>query len=131
MNKVFFIGNLTRDAELTQTSSGISVCRFDLAVGRNYADADGNRETDFFKCTAWRGLAETIAKYCKKGNKIAIVGSIQLRDYEDNKGIKRTAVDVIVNDVEFLTPKTSEETQTGTKKPTLQPMDDGLDDIPF
>ena len=130
MNKVFFIGNLTRDPELTNSASGISMCRFSLAVGRNYADANGERQTDFFNCTAWRGLGETIAKYCKKGNKIAIVGSIQLRDYEDNKGIKRTAIDVIVNDVEFLTPKASEESQTERKKPTLQPMDDDSD-IPF
>lgn len=130
MNKVFFIGNLTRDPELTNSASGISMCRFSLAVGRNYADANGERQTDFFNCTAWRGLGETIAKYCKKGNKVAIVGSIQLRDYEDNKGIKRTAVDIIVNDVEFLTPKASEEAPPESKKPTLQPMDDD-DDIPF
>lgn len=127
-NKCFFIGNLTRDPELTQTSSGVSVCRFTLAVGRDYKDVNGNRETDFFNCTAWRGLGETIGKYCKKGNKVCVIGSVQLREYEDNNGVKRNAVDIIVNDVEFLTPKASSEETP--KKPTLTPMDDD-GDIPF
>ncbi len=130
MNKVFFIGNLTRDPELTQTSSGVSVCRFSLAVSRPYADADGNRETDFFNCTAWRGLGETISKYCKKGNKVMVGGHIQLRNYEDNQGVKRQAVDIIVQDVEFLTPKSSDEQPAAKQKPTLQAMDDDSD-IPF
>lgn len=106
MNKVFFIGNLTRDPELSETSSGIALCRFSLAVQRPYTQ-NSERQTDFFNCTAWRGLAETVAKYCKKGNKVAITGSVQLRSYEDNEGIKRTAVDIIVSDCEFLTPKSA------------------------
>lgn len=137
MNKVFFIGNLTRDPELTETPSGIAVCRFSIAVNRDYTDAEGNRQTDFFNCTAWRGLGETIARYCKKGNKVMVGGSIQLRSYEDNDGIKRQAIDVIVNDVEFLTPKAREEDDyeepqppKKKKKPTLTPMDDDSD-IPF
>lgn len=132
MNKVFLIGNLTRDPELTKTASGIAVCRFSLAVSRNYTNEDGERQTDFFNCTAWRGLAETIGKYTKKGKKVAVVGSVQLREYEDNNGIKRTAVDIIVNDVEFLSPKEAEDEAESVKpkKPTLQPMDDDSD-IPF
>ena len=132
MNKVFLIGNLTRDPELTQTPSGVAVCRFSIAVGRNYADANGERQTDFFECTAWRGLGETVAKYCKKGNKVSVVGSIQMRNYEDNKGVKRTAVDVIVQDVEFLTPKAASEFDEPAPKgkPTLTACDD-TDDIPF
>lgn len=116
MNQVFLIGNLTQDPELKSTSSGISVCRFSLAVSRKYSDASGERQTDFFNCTAWRSLGETIAKYCKKGNKVMVGGSIELRNYEDNNGIKRTAVDIIVNDVEFLTPKTNDETPAQKKK---------------
>lgn len=133
MNKVFLIGNLTRDPELKQTSSGVSVCRFAIAVQRDYASQDSERQTDFFECTAWRGLGETIARYTKKGKKVAIGGTIQLRNYEDNQGIKRTAVDIIVQDVEFLSPKDNAESdapRTSQKKPTLQPMD-GDDDIPF
>ncbi|MBQ8229149.1 MAG: single-stranded DNA-binding protein [Clostridia bacterium] len=140
MNKVFLIGNLTRDPELTETSSGIPVCHFAIAVNRNYASGDSERQTDFFNCTAWRGQAETIARYTKKGNKVAVSGSIQLRNYEDNQGVKRTAVDIIVQDVEFLTPKTSGDSfdeapetpraSAPRKKPTLQAMDDD-GDIPF
>ena len=134
MNKVYLIGNLTRDVELAQTPSGVEVARFSIAVSRQYQDSNGERQTDFFNCVAWRGLAETIAKYCKKGSKVAVCGSIQLRNYEDNQGIKRQAVDIIVQDCEFLTPKQEELTEnrkTSTKsKPTLTPVE--LDDtIPF
>lgn len=66
MNKVFLIGNLTRDPELTETSGGVNVCHFAIAVNRSYTSADGERQTDFFNVTAWRGLAENIARYTKK-----------------------------------------------------------------
>lgn len=107
MNKVFLIGNLTRDPELTSTTSGVQMCRFGLAVNRNYSNADGVRETDFFNITAWRGNAEKCAKYLHKGNKVGISGNIQMRTYEVN-GEKRTNYDIIVEDVEFLTPRGSE-----------------------
>ena len=105
MIKVFLIGNLTRDPELTETPSGVAVCKFSIAVRRNYANGDGEHQTDFFNCIAWRSMAEAIARYTKKGNKVAVGGSVELRSYEDNEGIKRTVVDIIVQDVEFLTPK--------------------------
>ena len=140
MNKVFLIGNLTRDPEIRETPSGVSVCRFSIAVQRPYSGQDGERQTDFFDCTAWRGLGETIARYTKKGKKVAVSGSIQLRNYEDNQGVKRTAVDIIVQDIEFLTPKANGDSfdeadvpsrQTASKrKPVLQAMDDDSD-IPF
>lgn len=127
MNKVFFIGNLTYDPELSETPSGVAVCRFSIAVNRDYADSDGNRQTDFFNCTAWRELGKTIAKYCKKGNKVMVGGSIQLRSYEDNEGIKRQAIDIIVKDVEFLTPKPkSEESHSKQDRPTLTPLFQGF-----
>ena len=140
MNKVFLIGNLTRDPELTETASGVPVCHFAIAVNRNYSSQDSERQTDFFNCTAWRATAETIARYTKKGNKVAVGGSIQLRNYEDNQGVKRTAVDIIVQDIEFLTPRTADgfdevadaprASAAPKKKPTLQAMDDDSD-IPF
>ncbi len=138
MQKFFAIGNLTRDPDLSQTNSGVSICRFTIAVNRPYADGNGERQTDFFNCTAWRGLAETIAKYCHKGDKIAVCGDVQLRNYEDNKGIRQTTVDVIVQDAEFLTsPKReSESTAQGSaqqrqslpKRGQLSLLDD---DTPF
>ena len=140
MNKVFLIGNLTRDPELTETPSGVAVCHFAIAVNRNYSSQDGERQTDFFNCTAWRAMAETIARYTKKGKKVAVVGSVQLRNYEDNQGVKRTAVDIIVQDCEFLSPRDSEDSfddvseapraSAQKRKPVLQAMDDDSD-IPF
>ena len=140
MNKVFLIGNLTRDPELRETPSGVAMCRFAIAVQRPYSSQDGERQTDFFNCTAWRATAETIARYTKKGNKVAVGGSIQLRNYEDNQGVKRTAVDIIVQDIEFLTPRANGDSfdevadapraSAPKKKPALQAMDDDSD-IPF
>ena len=140
MNKVFLIGNLTRDPELTETATGISVCHFSIAVNRGYSSSDGERQTDFFNVTAWRGLADNISRFCKKGSKVAVSGSIQLRNYEDNNGQKRTAVDIIAQDVEFLNSKNSgsgedfeaseKPAAAPRKKPTLQAFDDD-GDIPF
>ena len=108
MNKVFLIGNLTRDPELTETSSGVSVCRFSIAVRRDYKNADGEYGTDFFNCQAWRNLAENVARYAHKGNKVAVSGSVEIRNYENNDGEKRTATEIQVREVEFLTPKQSD-----------------------
>ena len=140
MNKVFLIGNLTRDPELSETAGGVPVCHFSIAVNRNYSSQDGERQTDYFNCTAWRAMAETIARYTKKGKKVAVVGSVQLRNYEDNQGVKRTAVDIIAQDVEFLSPRENGDSfdemddmprQSAPKrKPMLQAMDDDSD-IPF
>ena len=139
MNKITLIGNLTRDPELTQTPSGVAVCKFTLAVNRPKT-SDGEQQTDFFNCTAWRGVGENIARYSKKGEKLAVCGSVQIRTYEDNQGVKRTAVDIIVQDVEFLTPKTAGDgfdevdeaprASAPKRKPVLQAMDDD-NDIPF
>lgn len=138
MNKVFLIGNLTRDPELTETQSGIKVSRFSIAVSRNYAGADGERKTDFFNIVAWRGLGETAARYLHKGNKVAVSGSIEIRNYEDREGVKRTGIDIIASDLEFLTQKRDDNEDSGQssarpstgKKPALESFDDD-GDIPF
>ena len=142
MNKIYLIGNLTRDPELVETASGVQRCRFTIAVNRNYRNTDGERQADFFNCTAWRGLAETISRYTKKGTKVCVVGSVEMREYEDNTGARRTAVDVIVQDFEILTPRQDDGSSFDTaepaprtttaprRKPQLQPMDDD-GDIPF
>lgn len=107
MNKVLMIGNLSRDPELSETPSGVAVCKFSIAVQRDYADSDGKRSADFFNIVVWRGRAENCAKYLKKGNKVAIVGSLQNRSYEDKDGVKRNVTEVIASEVEFLTPKSN------------------------
>jgi len=135
MNKVILVGNLTRDPELTETPTGVAVCRFSIAVSRDYANSEGNRETDFFNITVWRGRAEVCGKYLKKGNKVAIVGSIQTRSYEDKDGIKRNVTDIVASEVEFLTPKGTaadsdeEVVSTRRERPQLEAIDDNQ--LPF
>ena len=137
MNKVILIGNLTRDPELTETPSGVAVCRFSIAVSRDYANADGTRETDFFNITVWRGRAENCGKYLKKGNKVAVIGSLQNRSYEDKDGIKRNVTDIVANEVEFLTPKSAQGdmdmdapvVSAKRERPQLEAIDDNQ--LPF
>ena len=136
MNKVILVGNLTRDPELTETPSGVAVCRFAIAVSRDYANADGTRETDFFNITVWRGRAENCGKYLKKGNKVAVVGSLQTRSYEDKDGVKRNVTDIIANEVEFLTPKSAQSefddapmVSAKRERPQLEAIDDNQ--LPF
>lgn len=133
MNKCFLIGNLTRDPELTETPSGVAVCKFSIAVSRDYADSNGNRETDFFNIVVWRGRAENCGKYLKKGNKVAVGGSLQTRSYEDKDGIKRNVTEIIASEVEFLTPKQSEPevgvSSVTRERPQLEPVDDNQ--LPF
>ena len=103
MNKVYLIGNLTRDPEMRSTSSGIPVCNFSIAVNRRFKNAQtGQQETDFFNIVAWRQLAELCGRYLAKGRKVAVFGSIQTRSYEAQDGSKRTAFDIVADEVEFL-----------------------------
>ncbi len=139
MNKITLIGNLTRDPELSQLPSGVSVCKFAIAVNRNFTNANGERETDFFNITAWRGLGENCAKYLAKGRKVCVVGSVQIRNYEDKDGNRRTAVDVVAEDIEFLSSRNDDAPATGaTSAPRqsakkqvseLTPVDN--EDLPF
>lgn len=139
MNKVYLIGNLTRDPEISTTTSGISVCRMSIAVGRRFANAEGGRDTDFFNITAWRGTADNCAKFLKKGNKIAVSGSIQTRSYEKADGTKGFSIDIVADEVEFLSSKndgSAEGSSEGgmsvggsSQVSDLQPIDD--DNLPF
>lgn len=133
MNKVWLIGNLTKDPELTETPNGVAVCKFSIAVSRDYSNSDGTRETDFFNITVWRGRAESCGRYLKKGSKVSVVGSLQNRSYEGQDGIKRNITDVIANEVEFLTPKNAsgEEDAAPIKRerPVLEAIDDNQ--LPF
>lgn len=104
MNKVILIGNLTRNVERGETANGIKYARISIAVSRRFPDSDGNTQTDFFNIVAWRGLAENCEKFLSKGKKIAVIGAIQNRTYEDKEGVKRTVTDIIADEIEFLTP---------------------------
>ena len=131
MNKLIITGNLTKDPELAETASGINYSKFTVAVSRNYSNADGERETDFFDVTVWRERAELCVKYLRKGSKVGIVGSVQFRTYEDDNGIKRKVTEINVNEVEFLTPKPqSDEKPTKAGRQKLEEIDDD-DNLPF
>lgn len=102
MNKIILIGRLVQDPELRYTQSGIAVCNFTIAVDRPFMNQSGERETDFIDVVVWRKTAENVAKYMAKGRQVAVEGSLQIRSYEDNNGIRRRAAEVQANNVEFL-----------------------------
>ena len=128
MNKVWLIGNLTKDPELSTTASGISVCKFTLAVTRRFSQ----NETDFFNIIVWRGPAENCFKFLKKGGRAAVNGSIQNRSYEDNSGAKRYVTEIIADEVQFLSTKNDDTapqaSAQGATPAGLVPVDE---DVPF
>lgn len=106
MNKVFLIGNLTKDPELKTTPNGNSVCTFSMAVQRGFGE---KKQTDFLNIVTWRGLADICAKYLRKGKQVAVVGSIATRSYEAADGGKRYVTEIIADDTQFLGSKQSGE----------------------
>ncbi len=140
LNKVILGGRLTADVELKQTPSGVSVCSFGLAVNRKYSQ-NSEQQTDFINCTAWRGTAEFIAKYFRKGSAICIDGSIQTRSWKDNNGNNRYATEVVANEAMFVDGKNDEKgTETADPNtyipeaytsPQTENLDDADDDLPF
>lgn len=105
LNRIVLIGRLTRDPELRYTQSGIPVATFTLAVDRSFKNAQGERETDFINVVVWRQQGENCANYLSKGKLAAVDGSLQLRSYTGNDGVKRTAAEVVADNVRFLSPK--------------------------
>ena len=105
MNKVNLIGRLTADTELRYNTSNIAYSRFNLAVNRNFLNADGEREADFISCVAWRKTAELINKHFKKGSEIGLSGRIQTGSYEKENGDKVYTTDIIVEEITFIGSK--------------------------
>ncbi len=108
MNKVILVGRLTKDPELKKTNADISVVQFTIAVNRTYS-RNGERQADFINCVAWRGLADNLAKFMRKGNQIGVEGQLQVRTYEDMNGAKRYVTEVICENIHFLESKGSRE----------------------
>ncbi len=126
INNAIIMGRLTANPELRTTNTGKSVTSFTVAVDRNY----DREQTDFINIVAWNKTAEFIERYFRKGSMIAIQGSIQTRNYEDKNGNKRTAVEVVADNVSFCGDKKS----TTTEQPAQQSFDDFEDDgdeLPF
>ena len=103
-SKVIIVGNITRDPELRSTPSGTQVCGFCVAVNRNYRDGSGEQKENvsFFDCSAWGKSGEIIAQYAKKGSGILVSGRLEQRSWEDKEGQKRSRVEIVVEDFNFI-----------------------------
>lgn len=128
MNNINLLGRITADIELKHTPSNVAVVSFTLAVDRGYKNEDGTKQTDFIDIVAWRNTAEFISRHFSKGQRMAIQGRLQTRDWEGKNGNKRKAVEVIVDNAYFADGKKSEA-------PTFTPMPDDLEidegNLPF
>ena len=111
LNSVIIMGRLTADPELRTTPSGLSVTSFTVAVDRNYKSGD-EKQTDFISVVAWRGTADFVTRFFKKGQMIAVQGSLQVRNYEDKNGNKRTAYEVVADNVSFCGSKSESGNNT-------------------
>ena len=101
LNKIFLQGRLVTDPELRHTQQGTPVASFRLAVDRDYKNQSGNKDTDFVNCVAWRGTGEFVSKYFSKGRIAIVEGRLQIRNYTDGDGNKRTAAEVVASNIYF------------------------------
>lgn len=136
MNKCIFIGRITKDIEVKTTQSQKEVCSFTIAVDRKFKSANGERQADFINCTAWEQRAHLLGEYFHKGSKIGIVGSLQTRKYEDKDGNKRDAVEILVDEIEFIDSKKDDRAEAPKAPPIPEPafnpaMDDSSTALPF
>jgi single-strand DNA-binding protein len=134
MNKVIQIGNLTKPPEVRATGSGVSVCSFTIAVQRRFTSQSGEKITDFFPVTVWKGLADNCGKYLDKGSKVAVIGELQTRSYDAKDGSKRYVTEIVADEVEFLTPKSAGEqrgyeSQDALSQQGFQDIED--EELPF
>ena len=110
LNHIVVMGRLTRDPELRTTQSGINVASFTVAVDRDFGGRDGGeRQADFFDCSAWRQTGEFVSKYFQKGRMIAVSGRLQMRDWNDRDGNNRTAWEIQADNVYFGESKRDSE----------------------
>lgn len=105
LNVVAIMGRLVADPELRTTTQGNSVCSFRIACDRSYVQQGQQRQADFIDIVAWRQQADFVSKYFQRGSLIAIEGSLQTRQYQDKNGNKRTAVEVLANNISFAGAK--------------------------
>ena len=138
LNSVCLMGRLTADPELKSTQSGVSVCSFRIAVDRTYTPKGQEKQTDFINIITWRSTAEFVSRYFRKGQLVAVQGSIQTGQYTDRDGNKRTTFDVVADNVFFAEKKAeSGETKQGAgydHSPDIQGDFEeivGNDELPF
>lgn len=130
-NKVFIIGNLTRDPDLRYTPSGIPVAHFTVAVNRikRKGSDSGQQDVDFIPVVAWRRLAEICGEFLKKGRPVAIEGKLQIRSFETKEGEKRTVAEVVADNMQMLGKKL--ETTDATKLTNETEESNTNEEIPF
>lgn len=123
LNRITITGRMTADPELRKTANDISVTGFSIANQRNYKNADGERETDFFDVTAWRATAEFVTRYFSKGSLITVDGRLETRKYTDKNGNNRVALEIKADNVYFGDSKNESQT-------TSAPANNGGDFVP-
>jgi len=106
------IGNVSNTPELRSTPSGKTVCNFNVAVNRR-KKVEGQPDADFFRVSAWDALGENCQKYLAKGKKVAVVGSVGVHTYTNSRGEPAANLEVLANEVEFLTPRDQVDSQSG------------------
>lgn len=123
INNITLLGRLVRDSELRYTPNNKAVGNFTIAVNRNYKNQNGEYETDFINCTIFGKSAEALNKYSHKGDVIGVEGSMQIRNYEDKEGNKRSVAEVLVEKIHFVRQnKQKEETKQETEENEFKEM---------
>lgn len=130
MNNVNIIGRLTKDVEVRKTSTNKSVSSFSIAVD-NLATKDGEKTTSFFNCNAWNNVAETLSKYTRKGDRIAISGSLIQRNYDNKNGEKISVVEINVNSITLIENKKENASTQSENKSVENDNKINDDDLPF
>lgn len=128
MQKWIGIGNLTRKPEKVEGTEK-TLCRLNMAINDTYTDREGKRAVDFFNVIVWGKQADNCLKYLDKGSKISVIGKIKTRKWETEAGETRYAVEVIAQEIEYLTTKSKENKEE--KEVDLQPVDDPDEQLPF
>ena len=133
LNHITIMGRFTRDPELRHTNSGTPVASFALAVDRDFKSENGEKQTDFIDCVAWRSTAEFANKYFAKGSMAVVSGRLQIRNYTDKDGNKRKAAEIVAENIYFAETK---KTQTNGINVPVSPVDqipemDSDDELPF
>lgn len=130
MNKIIINGRLTKDVEVKATQNNTKIANVSVAVRRNYKNAEGVYESDFFNCVAFGNQAEFLEKYFKKGQEILISGHLQNRSWETESGEKRYATDIVIETVDFIGTKQNNTSEL-ENKPEVEIKEEDNSDLPF
>ena len=139
LNQTFIMGRLARDPEVRHTQSGVTVCSFTLAVDRDIKDKQtGERKTDWIPVTAWRGTGELVSRYLHKGDSIVVVGRLEIQEWTDRQGNKRTTPNVSAENVYFTGGRRHETAQSyqrqeheDQQEQNFEYLDDDQTELPF